>query len=235
MATAERNHAERFLVLADDREAASPVPTALRQNPAVDLRFQRLSVGDYEVDHRCVFERKTLADFAGSLIDGRLFVQAQRLARLETPAAIILEGRGSQLAATHVRREALQGAMISLSIIFHLPVLRALDSAETARLILYGAQQLRRHQWMESHRFGRRPKRKRRLQLHILQGLPSIGPRRAEQLLQQFGSVQAIMVATQERLEQVEGVGPKTAAAIRGVLNETAVEYGNPPSLGAEI
>jgi DNA excision repair protein ERCC-4 len=216
----------RLLVVADHREAASPVPAALKQLPGVELQFTQLAVGDYLVDGRSVFERKTLADFAASIADGRLFVQAQKLAGLPQPAAIILEGRTSDVATIQMRRESMQGAMVSLGLIFHLPVLRALDAAETARLMLYAGRQLRRHESSEGgYRHLRRPKRKRRIQLQLLQGLPGIGPTRAKQLLETFGSVEAAMTASLEELEALEGVGPKTAAAIREVLQENTFPY----------
>ncbi len=219
---------ETILILADDREAASAVPDALKQIPGVDLRVQRLKIGDYEVERRCVFERKTMPDFAASIVDGRLFTQAQRLAQLDLTTALILEGRPSQTADLHVSREALQGAMISLSLIFHLPVLRALDASETARLLVYAGRQMQRHEAFNSVRFGRRPKRKRRLQLHILQGLPGIGPARAAQLLERFGTVQAVMTATAEHLHEVAGLGPKTVATIQDALREIPLTYGPP-------
>jgi DNA excision repair protein ERCC-4 len=218
------------VIWVDDREAASAVPAALKRLPGVDMRFKRLAVGDYLVNGRCVFERKTIADFAQSIIDGRLFVQADKLARLSISAAIILEGRSSDLAAIHMRRESLQGAMVSLSLIFRLPVLRALDPAETAKLMLYAAEQITRHENDGSSRYGRRPKRKRKIQLRLLQGLPGIGPNRAAQLLANFGSVEAVMTASQERLEQVDGVGSRTAAAIRDVLQERPQSYGKSPA-----
>lgn len=212
-------------IVADDREASSAVPAALQQLPGVRVIFKRLPIGDYVVDGRCVFERKTVVDFAASIMDGRLFAQATRLVSLTQPAALILEGRSSDLAASQMRRESLQGAMVSLSLIFHLPVLRALDANETARLMIYAAQQIQRHEWDNGAVHGRKPKRKRRMQLRILQGLPGIGPSRAEQLLESFGTVEAVMMASQERLENVEGIGSKTAAAIRDVLQEAAVTY----------
>jgi DNA excision repair protein ERCC-4 len=214
-------------VVVDDREARSPVVEVLEQLPGIELQFERLHVGDYLVNHRCVFERKTLLDFAASIADGRLFVQAQKLAGLPDPAAIILEGRAGDLAGTQMRREALQGAMVSLSLVFRLPVLRAVDPSETARLMIYAAEQMRRHEWEGGCRYGRRPKRKRRIQMRILQGLPGVGPERAGQLLETFGSIEAVMTATLEKLQQIEGIGPKTAAAIRDALQEAAVPYGN--------
>jgi DNA excision repair protein ERCC-4 len=214
-----------LMVLADYREAASPVPSALEQMPCIQLAFKHLPVGDYEVDRRCVFERKTLSDFAASIADGRLFIQAQRLAQLNLPTAILLEGGTGDLAKIGMSRECLQGAMISLSLVYHLPVLRALDPAETARLLVYAGYQLRRHECGPGCRYGKRPKRKRRLQLHILQGLPGIGPTRAELLLKSFGSVEAVMTASLECLEAVEGLGKKRAEAIRQVLGEAAPAY----------
>lgn len=209
-----------LLVLADDRETVSNVPDILRKLPGIELQFGRLLVGDYEVDRRCVFERKTVTDFASSIVDGRLFIQAQRLARLNEPSAIILEGRAGELSKTGVSRESIQGALISLSLIYHLPVLRTLDPVETARLIVYAAHQLRRHESDAGCRYGRRPKRRRRMQLQVLQALPGIGPVRAELLLDRFGSVEAVMTASLERLAEVEGLGKKRAEAIREVLGE---------------
>jgi ERCC4-type nuclease len=56
------------------------------------------------------------------------------------------------------------------------------------------------------------------LQLYVLQGLPGIGPERAERLLTQFGGVEAVMVASRRELQSVPGIGEKTAEAIRWLL-----------------
>ena len=128
-------------VVADDRETRSGVVEALRQMPGVKVSVQRLAVGDYEIDGRCLFERKTLQDFASSLADQRLFAQASRLVTNRPMVALVLEGRAADLAESGMRREALQGALISLSLIFGLPVLRSLDPQETARLLIYAASQ----------------------------------------------------------------------------------------------
>jgi ERCC4-type nuclease len=44
-----------------------------------------------------VFERKTLKDFARSIVDGRLFRQAIRLANSKYKSVLILEGTGKEL------------------------------------------------------------------------------------------------------------------------------------------
>ncbi|MBI4664674.1 MAG: nuclease [Verrucomicrobia bacterium] len=208
---------ESITVVADDRENVAPVIAALRAIPGVEVICRRLKLGDYQIGH-WIFERKTLRDLIESIIEGRLFSQANRLAAAGQPAAIILEGRTADLSCTQMRRQAIQGALISLSLIFELPVLRSFDAAETARLLVYAGQQLRRQGTDKTPRHGRRPKRRRKLQLYVLQGLPGIGSEKAERLLDHFGSVQAVMVAPEAELRQVRGIGERLAHGIRWVL-----------------
>jgi DNA excision repair protein ERCC-4 len=211
-----------ILIEADDREARSGVAAALESLEGVTVRVRRLVTGDYVVAGRCVIERKTVADFATSVMDGRLFRQAARLNRGEHAAAVILEGRWSDLADSGIRREALQGAMVSLSVVFALPVLRSLDAGETARLLVYAGQQLGRvADGTAPVRHGFRPRGERRRRLFILEGLPGIGPRRAAQLLDRFGTVAAFMQAGEEELLALPGMGPATVERLRRILHES--------------
>jgi len=176
-----------------------------------------MKIGDYQIND-WLFERKTLLDFAESIKDGRLFSQANRLLRAGSSVAFILEGKAGDLARSRMRRESLQGALISLSLIYQIPVLRSLDPGETAGLLLYAGQQLQRTESDHIFRHGRRPKRRRRLQLYVLQGLPGIGPERAERLLTRFGGVEAVMVASQQELQSVPGIGEKIGETVRWLL-----------------
>ncbi len=211
-------------IVADHREPQA-VLEALRALPGVEVSVARLELGDYRVGDDLLVERKTLADFAVSVIDGRLFSQASRLARSEKRSLLVLEGRGSSLSPTGIRREALQGALVSLSLIFGIPVLRSRDEEETARLILYAENQYSAFTAGAQHRSGYRPKGKRKLQLHILQGLPGVGPERALKLLEAFGSVEAVLCADAVALANVKGLGAKTAEAIRWSVSESAAVY----------
>src|SRR5947207_13244347 len=150
----------RVEIVADDRERNAPVVEALRAIPGTEVVCQRLKTGDYQIDD-WLFERKTLLDFAESIKDGRLFSQANRLLSTGRSVAFILEGKTGDLTQSGMRREAIQGALISLSLIYKVPILRSLDPAETARLLLYAGDQLRRDQADHIHRRGRRPKRRR--------------------------------------------------------------------------
>lgn len=209
---------EVFPIVVDHRERASLVPDALARLEVFELSFERLKVGDYMVADRLLFERKTLSDFGASIRDGRLFSQARQLAGSATPHVLILEGTSADLTASRMSRESIQGALISVSLIFGIPVLRSTDPEETARLILYATRQL----WGLTRRGIRRgatgSRGKKRAQLFLLQGLPEVGPVRALALLEEFGSIQALCGASTEELCRARGIGAHTADLIRWVV-----------------
>ena len=216
-------------ILVDHREARSAAVAALAAMDDVSVEFVHLAVGDYQIGRSLLFERKTLSDLAMSIQDGRLFRQARALATLPPPkrGAIILEGTAGDLSGSAMRRESIQGALVTVTLFFGIPLLRAMDGSETARLMLYTARQA---QWLQSGalpRHARRPKGKRKAQLALLQGLPGVGPDRAQRLLERFGSVEAVLTAATEELAAVKGVGERTAERIRWIVSEPeAARYG---------
>jgi ERCC4-type nuclease len=214
-------------VVADDREPCDGVVSSLRSFPDTSVLIKRLPCGDYLVDGRILFERKTLADFDRSIVDGRLFPQMLRMAKSKHRPVLILEGGGKDAEGLGVRREALQGALITISLILGIPVLRALNPEETARLMVYAARQVLWAGKEGGFRPGYRPKGKKSRQLYILQGLPGVGETRAMKLLEKFGSVSGVMGANREELVGVEGLGPKLADAILGAVREKGASYGD--------
>jgi len=96
---------------------------------------------------------------------------------------LILEGTAADFAGCGVRREAFQGVIITRTVLWSLPLLRARDAAETARGIRDTGEQILRSTRGEILRPGNRPKGKRQRQMFLLQGPPAIGRKRAERLL----------------------------------------------------
>ena len=215
------SHLEPCQVVVDDREWHSPTATSLRRLGSVQLAKKRLPVGDYVVDDLLTVERKTLPDLAASLCDGRLFRQAHRLHRSRRRTCLILVGSARDLRQIGVSREALQGALITLNLVFDLPVLRACDADEAARLIVTAAGQLRRRKCATVRRYGKQPTGTQRSQILMLAGARGIGPLRAEALLTRFGSPAGVARASLEELRSVDGVGPTVAAALHAVLHTT--------------
>jgi ERCC4-type nuclease len=216
-------------VLVDHREARSATVPLLEAADDFAVTFDHLATGDYHVDRTFVFERKRLCDLAMSIQGGRVFRQAKALAELAPPlrGAIILEGTSADFTESAMRREAIQGALITVSLFFGVPVLRSRNAEETVALMRYAARQGRWFATGAIARHGKRPKGKRRAQLALLQGLPGVGPERAAQLLDRFGSVEGVLTASHEALAAVPGIGPGTAKKIRWLVREeTSLGYG---------
>ena len=217
---------ETLAIEVDDRESASPVLTALRECADFRVTVMRLPLGDYLVDNRFLFERKTLTDLVAAIKDGRLFRQALKLSASTLQPAIIIEGTGRDLAGSAMRWEAIQGALVTVSLFCGVPLLRTRTPEETVRTMLYATRQGRTFASGALPRRGRRPRGKLARQLFILQGLPGIGPGRAQQLLARFGSVEAITRAGAEDLCSVTGIGKRIAEQLRWSLEEPQREYG---------
>jgi len=150
-------------VIVDNREVNSQTVNKLKEMEGVQVIIQRLPVGDYKVDNKLLVERKTLLDLTASIKDGRLFKQACKLLTSPMKVAIILEGTAQDLVKTKMRREAIQGALIMLTIVLGIPLLRSKDAQETARLMVYAAKQVRTVEFGEVPRRVKRPKGKRKM------------------------------------------------------------------------
>jgi len=207
-------------IVADDRERKSYVIESLLEIENVDIDIRRLSLGDYQIDSRVIVERKTLYDFAVSIIDGRLFKQMLRLANSKAKGILMLEGTANDIADVGITREAMQGAMITVSLILGIPVLRSKDPSETARLISYIGRQIESIAKGGIQRNGYQPKGIRYRQLYILQGLPKVGRERADQLLDRFGSVEAVINSSIHDLQTVDGIGKNIAEKIKWAVSE---------------
>ncbi len=213
----------------DDREQRSRLLHVLRQTPRVEVTVERLPVGDYEVDGQLIVERKTLLDLVASIKEGRLFSQLYRLLQSELPCVLLLEGSSDDLARSGMRREAIQGALMQITLFMQIPVLRALNATESASLLLMAARQLQNLSAQKAkgpRRYrARRITHKEKQQLYLLQGLPGIGLTRARLLLEKFGSVKEVLTASERELQQVAGIGNSTAKKIRWAVEEPLSGY----------
>ena len=182
-----------------------------------DVHVERLPAGDYLIEDTVLVERKTYADFAVSLVDGRLFPQAAALTRRPERTILLLEGP-KPVQMPEVHPHALKGALISLAAMWRLPVVHARDPEESLLVLRFLAQQARSAGGVLK-RYDRKPKRLGSRKLYILQGLPGIGPATAARLLARLGSVERVMTADVAALMQVRGVGPTKAARIRELVS----------------
>ena len=201
----------------DPSEQHAALLDLARQSDDFDVRMEHLPVGDYCLDRGIVVERKTHADFAVSLVDGRLFRQAAKLARCPHRPIILIEGpRPARMPDVHPR--ALKGAVVSLAVMWRLPVLYARDPEDALQVLRCLAHQLRSSTDGVLQRYDRKPKRLASRKLYMLQGLPGVGPALAHRLLQEFGSIERVVTADEDALMRVRGIGRQTAARIRELI-----------------
>lgn len=76
----------------------------------------------------------------------------------------------------------------------------------------------------EAHRFAitaHRKRRQKRAQASPLEQIPGIGPKRRQMLLQHFGGLQGLQVASADELARVPGISPKLAERIAEHLAES--------------
>lgn len=201
----------------DFSEARAALPELARLSGLFIVRMVRLPAGDYLINDRVLVERKTFADFANSLSDGRLFPQAERLARSPLRSVILIEGPRPSL-MPDVNPHALKGAAVSLAVMWRLPILYSRDPEESLRVLQLLSDQISKPTESTVRRYDRKPKRSASRKLHVLQGLPGIGPALASRLLTHFGSIERVVNADEGALMQVRGLGLQTAARIRELL-----------------
>lgn len=192
-----------------------PLAEILQRRPDLRIRARFLKSGDYALGRAIGIEYKSAADFAASIVDGRLFTQARRLAASYARPLFLVEGDVRRAPVRNVTAEALRGAWVSLSAVFRIPVLLASSPQESAELIAAASRQFHRAFEGGYARAGYRPRGLRKRRLFILQGFPRVGPRRAAALLDHFDTIEAIVRAEEDALRRVHGIGASIARSIR--------------------
>lgn len=210
-------------ILADTRELKSGVLKHL-DAAGVELKTVKLDVGDYVVSDDMAVERKTIADFCTSLIDGKrnLFAQLIELSRAYKKPVLIIEG-DEALASGRMHENSIRGALLSIEIDLNVSVFYTKNDAETALLLKMMAKKEQIDEKKTVNPHGKKPaKTTHKQQEYILSSISGVGPHAAQILLQEFGTLHAVFNATEEELCRVKGIGKVTAKRIREVV---AAEY----------
>ncbi len=217
---------KQTLIRASGREKNSPVFPRLAAYPSVHLDVAPLATADYLLEGEIAVKRKEAADFVTSIADRRLFRQVAAMQRDYARVVLIVEG---DLQPYHVvlPPDIIRSAIAYLSVTKGISVVQTPNAEETAALLRVMARQAGKGRDHEvSFRVGK-PRPADPSVVYLVEGLPGIGPRRARQLLECFGTPAAIMRASSDELMRAPGIGPKRAQQIWDALNtryaETAV------------
>lgn len=213
------------VVFADTREGNSKVILHLSEME-IDVKVQAMAVGDYQVSDEVVIERKTAKDFVDSIVDKRLFKQARSLMEEFKRPLIILEG--DDLYNGMINPNAIRGSIASIALDFGISIIPTRNAQDTAAMIKRIA--IREQSGEKTPiqiRTDKKPVNLWEQQLFIIESLPNIGPVNAKNLLEHFGTVANIINASESQLQEVEGIGKKTAANIRKVVDSKYLYFQN--------
>ena len=219
VATAGRDD-ETVEIVVDQRELDSNIAKDLSTREGVETRLETLAVGDYVLSDRVAVERKSVADFLDTLTGGdrSLFEQIGDLSRAYARPILILEGEGIY-EERNVHPGAIRGALASLAVDFDVSVLQTRDEDDTAELLdtIATREQTERERSVSVHG-GKSAKTLAEQQEYVVSAIADIGPVTARTLLEEFGTVEAVMTAREDDLLEVSGVGSVTAERIRDVV-----------------
>ncbi len=213
------------VVFADTREGNSKVIRHLSEME-IDVKVQAMAVGDYQVSDEVVIERKTAKDFVDSIVDKRLFKQARSLMEEFKRPLIILEG--DDLYNGMINPNAIRGSIASIALDFGISIIPTRNAQDTAAMIKRIA--IREQSGEKTPiqiRTDKKPVNLWEQQLFIIESLPNIGPVNAKNLLEHFGTIANIINASESQLQEVEGIGKKTAANIRKVVDSKYLYFQN--------
>jgi ERCC4-type nuclease len=205
-------------IVADLRERASGVVGHLERLGSVRVEVKHLTVADFLLGGGVAVERKTARDFVASILDRRLFDQAQQLVDSYERPLLVLEG-DPLTAETGVHPNAIRGALAHVAVARRLPILPSAGPLETAELLAVIARRMQR-----IDREGPRGPAKRRAgtvaqhQEAVAASLPGVGAVLARRLLQHSGSLAALARADTRTLRQVPGIGRQRAQSLTTLL-----------------
>jgi len=204
------------VVYADTREGNSKVIRHLTEME-LDVKVKAMAVADYQVSDEVAIERKTTKDFVDSIVDKRLFKQAKDLAEEFKHPVLILEG--DDLYTGMINPNAIRGTMASIAVDFGISIIPTRNAQDTAAMIKrFAVREQKGERAPIQVRTDKKPLSLLEQQLFIVESLPNIGPVNAKNLLKHFGSVAGIVNASESELQEVEGIGEKTAKDIRRVI-----------------
>ncbi len=213
-----------IVITADTRERSSGVLEHLEALPHVRVEIAQLPVADFLLGGGVAVERKTARDLISSIIDRRLFEQAEYLRANYAHPVLILEG--DPLAVpSRVRPNAIRGALARLAVMGRLPVLPSADPEGTAALLVTLARQAQAEGGRERSPAKRRALSITEWQENLVAGLPGVGPVLARRLLTHLGSFAALVQADVQTLREVEGIGPRRAQTLAGLFSARYVQH----------
>jgi len=208
---------DQVVIFVDFREKKTSIIDTIEEMGA-KVKLISLKVGDYIVSDRVCVERKFSEDFINSIIDGRLFKQAEELKdNFEKPILII---EGNYFRET-MNQNAIKAAIASIILDYEIPIIMTRDEEETARTIFWLAKREQRETKRPVGIKGKKkPKNLKDLQENILSSFPGVSVVLSKRILKQFKTIRDFANAEESDLIKIDGIGKILAKRLCKVLRE---------------
>ncbi|MFA6333004.1 MAG: DEAD/DEAH box helicase, partial [Methanoregula sp.] len=188
-------------IVIDDRETSSKVVEVL-SGMGMMIRLERLPQGDYAIGDRILIERKTSRDFVDTLIERDLLGQLKVMAEAVPRPVLIIEG-GDLFIQRDIHPNAIRGVLAAITVDMGISLIYTKDEQDTAQMLFVLAKREeseRGERKVHPHKSYRSQKEE---QEYIISAFPEVGMKNARLLLSHFGSVLAIVNASQGELAAV--------------------------------
>ena len=206
------------VITVDIRERRSKVCGYLEKSQRIVIEYADLASGDYVCGPGVAVERKEATDFVNSIMNNRIFSQVHHLkAEYENPIFLI-EGNVFET-RSQIPSAALIGAISYLSVIEGLSLIHTVDAQQTAQMLETMTRHCQQGLGYEVALRSQKPRDTSMLLRFVVEGLPSIGPKAAHNLLKYFKTLSGVFSASERELCEVPGIGKKTASRIHELLN----------------
>lgn len=198
---------------------------ALRKHATVQV--VKLEIGDIvPVSESCYVERKTLHDYIGSLIDGRLFRQLNKTFDTGKPAFMVIfheEPKSKKAIAMYkmvrarITKEQLYGSFATVLVRYGVPIIGfnlPAEFSDMAYCVAKMIEKVEQEKFLKPRRLYVRKKKNVPFCVQMVSQLLSISTRIAGHLLNEFGSIEGICKASEVELLNVPGIGNTRASNI---------------------
>lgn len=208
-------------ILADVQEQRSGLPALLAELGAA-VETVSLPAGDYALGEDTLVERKVVLDLHGSITKGYLWRQLAKLRAACAYPYLLVEGRTLDGGSRGIHPNAIRGACLA-AIDQGIALLRSDDRRDSAQWLYRLAVRCQREEQpaelpVHVPRPALQPESAAEA---MLIAVPGISTAMARALLERFGSLGAVLGATEDEWLEVRGIGPERVRSLAAAVGRT--------------
>jgi len=211
------NEVKPVKIIVDSRETRSNTARNLSKFPGVCVETEELSSGDYILASGVACERKSADDLIASIMDGRIFDQIARM-KIEYEKVIVMIEGDPYRTRSQITPEAIDGALSWIALLSDVNTIFSPTLDATPRILWRLSLHATHGLGYEIPLRHAKPKAPSVLAQYLVEGLPSVGPTTAQNLLSYFKTPLNVFDASIADLQKVKGIAAKTANTIYNSL-----------------